>query len=106
MASSRYDKFNIVRSNKRDYYRLETFPPIEASELERIPHTVITYKETDRLDYLAEGFLGHPSYWRAICLMNDLENPFSYNLLPGKLLKVPNDIENIISLIQSKRTGK
>ena len=106
MATSRYKDFRTVKSFVGDPRRLETFPAITKQSLSIIPHTVITYKETDRLDYLAEGFLGHPSYWWAICLMNDLENPFSYNLLPGKLLKVPNDIENIISLIQSKRTGK
>ena len=100
MAVSRYRNFRRVKSFPRDPRRLESFPSISMIELAAIPHTIIKYKETDRLDHLAENFLGSATYWWAICLMNDLDNPFSYKLLPGFLLKIPNSIDPILNLIQ------
>ena len=106
MAISRYDKFTKVRSDPTDYYRLETFPSITAQDLANIPHSVIVWKETDRMDALATDILGDASYWWIICLMNDLVNPFSYALLPGTLLKIPHDVDTIISLVQRKLATK
>ena len=106
MAISRYKNFRTVRSFIGDPRRLETFPAITKNALSDIPHTIITYKEYYRLDSLAEKFLGDGRYWWAICLMNDLDNPFSYKLLPGKLLKIPNNIDHIINLLQRNKTDK
>ena len=106
MATSRYKNFRAVKSFANDPRRLETFPSISMNELAAIPHTVIVYKETDRLDHLAENFLGSGAYWWAICLMNDLDNPFSYKLLPGFLLKIPNNVDSILTLIQMNRGTK
>ena len=76
------------------------------NELLSIPHTIIKFKESDRLDHLAERFLGSATYWWAICLMNDLDNPFSYKLLPGFLLKIPNTMGSILNLIQLNKGTK
>ena len=77
MATSRYKNFRPVKSFPTDPRRLETFPSISMGDLSSIPHTIVKFKETDRLDHLAERFLGSGTYWWAICLMNDLDNPFS-----------------------------
>ena len=106
MAVSRYANFRRVKSFPSDRRRLETFPSISMNDLSRIPHTVIKFKETDRLDHLAERFLGSATYWWAICLMNDLDNPFSYKLLPGFLLKIPNTISPLLTLIQLNKGTK
>ena len=106
MATSRYNNFNRVKSYSNDPVRLETFPAISQSDLQNIPHTIIKFKETDRLDALAELFLGSSTYWWIICMMNGLENPFSYKLLPGYLLKIPNNAETIINMIQRSRASK
>ena len=106
MAMSRYKNFSKVRSSQIDYFRLETFPPISASELRNIPHTTIIFKETDRLDLLAEEFMGSATYWWVICLMNNLENPFSYKLLPGVRLVIPNDPDVVINMKQNNRVEK
>ena len=50
--------------------------------------------------------MGSATYWWAICLMNNLENPFSYKLLPGTLLRIPNNPDAIIRMIQNKRVNK
>ena len=106
MALSRYDKFSQVRSNSKDPYRLETFPSITHEELSIIPHSVVMWKETDRMDTMAEDLLGDPRYWWIICLLNNLVNPFSYNLLPGTLIKVPHEAASVINLIKRKQESK
>ena len=58
MPTSRYDKFKTVKTYTTDPRRLEPFPPISAADLSNVPHTVIKIKETDRLDHLAQDFLG------------------------------------------------
>ena len=106
MATSRYANFKTVRTGSKTPRTLETFPSVKMEDLENIPHTIIKFKETDRLDHLAARFLGSATYWWAICLMNDLDNPFSYKLLPGFLLKVPNTMDSILSLIQINKGSK
>ena len=106
MATSRYKNFRAVKSFPTDPRRLETFPSISMNELLSIPHTIIKFKESDRLDHLAERFLGNATYLWAICLMNDLDNPFSYKLLPGFLLKIPNTMDSFLSLIQLNKGSK
>ena len=106
MATSRYANFKTVRTGSKTPRTLETFPSIKMEDLENIPHTIIKFKETDRLDHLAQRFLGSATYWWIICMMNNLENPFSYKLLPGFLLKIPNNADTIINMIQRSRAGK
>ena len=106
MAQSRYENFAQVRNNSKDYYRLETFPSVSTEDLDHIPYNVIMWKETDRVDALAEDHLGSASYWWVICLMNNLVNPFSYKLLPGTLLKIPHEAKNVINIIQRKKEAK
>ena len=103
MALSRYDDFSKVRKNFNDNFRLETFPAVSHEEISNIPHNVVIWKESDRMDALAADLLGSAQYWWIICLMNDLNNPFSYKLLPGRLLKIPNTIEPIMQLIQHRK---
>jgi len=71
--------------------------------LDNVPHNVVMWKETDRMDAMAEDLLGDARYWWVICLMNDLVNPFSYKLLPGFLLKIPNSIDPFIELIEKNK---
>ena len=106
MATSRYANFKTVRTSSRTPRTLETFPSIKMEDLANVPHTIIKFKESDRLDHLAQRFLGSATYWWIICMMNGLENPFSYKLLPGFLLKIPNNAETIINMIQRSRAGK
>ena len=100
MATSRYKDFRTVKSFVGDPRRLETFPAITKQSLSIIPHTVITYKETDRLDSLAEKFLGNGRYWWAICMFNDLNSPYDPKLTVGSLIRVPNDIIDVINYIK------
>jgi len=106
MAVSRYNDFSKVRKNPNDYFRLETFPALSREDLNNIPYNVVIWKESDRMDALATDLLGSAQYWWIICLMNNLVNPFSYNLLPGASLKIPHDVNTVMSLIQRKLKGK
>ena len=99
MAVSRYDNFARIRSSNKDYLRMETFPSIKAEDLENIPHSIVVWKETDRMDIMAQDFFGDARYWWIICMMNDLVSPFSYTLLPGTLLRIPYDAASVINII-------
>ena len=103
MPTSRYNRFKTVKSFVGDPRRLETFPAISENEMSTIPHTIIRFKESDRLDHLAQTYLGSGTYWWAICLLNDLDNPFSYKLLPGFLLKIPNSIDPFLNIIRRNK---
>ena len=50
--------------------------------------------------------MGSATYWWVICLMNNLENPFSYKLLPGVRLMIPNNVDPVVQMIQNKRADK
>ena len=102
MAISRYKNFRTVRSFIGDPRRLETFPAISLNSLSIIPHTIITYKEYDRLDSLAEKFLGDGRYWWAICLLNDFTFPFGQQVAAGTILRVPSSIDVFVDTIQKK----
>ena len=106
MAISRYNDFSKVRNNINDSFRLETFPALSHEEINNIPHNVVVWKESDRMDALAADLLGSAQYWWIICLMNNLVNPFSYNLLPGGTLKIPHDVNTVMSIIKRKLKGK
>ena len=106
MAVSRYSDFAQVRKNPKDQFRLETFPALTREELNNIPLNIVVWKETDRMDALANDLLGSAQYWWVICLMNNLVSPFSYNLLPGTTLKIPHEVNSIINIIQRKLKGK
>ena len=106
MAVSRYDKFSKVRKNPKDPYRLETFPAIQNEDLNSIPHNVVMWKESDRMDAMAEDMLGDSRYWWVICMMNDLVNPFSYTLIPGTLLKIPHDVSSVINIVNRNLGAK
>ena len=106
MAISRYNNFSKVRKNPKDPSRLETFPAIGHEDVDNIPHNIVIWKQSDRMDALAADLLGSAQYWWIICLMNNLTNPFSYNLLPGTPLKIPHDVSTVMNIVQSKLKGK
>ena len=99
MATSRYKDFRTVKGFVGDPRRLETFPAITKQSLSIIPHTVITYKETDRLDSLAEKFLGNGRYWWAICMMNNFNSPYDPRLTVGMTIKIPKNITDLINFM-------
>lgn len=103
---SRYDNFSKVRKNPKDKFRLETFPSLTREEINNIPHNIVVWKETDRMDALATDLLGAAQYWWVICIMNNLVSPFSYDLLPGSTLKIPHEVNAVINLIQRKLKDK
>lgn len=106
MATSRYENFSQVRKNAKDYFRLETFPSLSDEDLESVPHNIVMWKQTDRMDAMAEDLLGDSRYWWVICLMNNLVSPFSYNLLPGTLLKIPYEASTVINIVNRKQSAK
>ena len=97
MATSRYNRFRTVKSFVGDPRRLETFPAISLNEISTIPHTIIKFKESDRLDNLAFQFYGDVSLWWIIAITNPDTVNFSSLFLPiGTQIRIPQEISPII----------
>ena len=53
-----------------------------------------TWQSGDRMDKLANKYLGDDEYGWIICLVNKINNPFS--VLPGTILRIPPNAEVIL----------
>ena len=102
MPISRYQNFGTVRDKKTGKHRLETFPGIQGRLLQRSSDIVITLTDAQRIDVLAANHLGSGTYWWIICLLNDMVFPFGKQVAAGTTIRLPNDVDNFLALIQAK----
>ena len=101
MALSRYGNLPLIITDN-DKPRLASFPTIKPKELESDTDIVIVWKDEMRIDILAHQYLGDGRYWWAICLLNGISLPFSHDLIPGSLIRIPTDISKIFNVINDK----
>jgi len=65
--------------------------------LEGVRTTDYMFKQGDRLDHLAARYFGDDEYWWVIALVNGINYPFaSGGLVPGRTLKIPYDVNDIL----------
>ena len=102
MAISRYKDFSTVLDAKTGLRRLETFPPFTSEELSRANDVIIEIQEGQRIDKIADDFLGDGRYWWVICLLNNLTFPFGKIIKAGTKLRIPASIDSFVNLIQTK----
>ena len=102
MPISRYQSFGTVRDRKTGQHRLETFPGIQGRLLQRPSDIVITLSDAQRIDVLAADHLGSGTYWWVICLLNDMVFPFGKQVEAGTTIRLPNDVDNFLALIQAQ----
>ena len=91
----RRTKYTTLRisSDRKRYYKNFKYPEIPLS----FNDTYITTVSGDRLDLLADQFLGDVDYWWVISIANpDVIRRDSFNLKPGIEIRIPKDIENIL----------
>ena len=102
MAISRYKNFATIKDYKTGKHRLETFPAIHGELLYSSSDIIITLSDAERIDKLASEHLGSGEYWWIICLLNNLVFPFGQKVAAGSTIRLPANVDNFISLIQSK----
>jgi hypothetical protein len=103
MAISRYSGLDHVIDEANGRPRLESFPPIQASEIiDEAKDVIIEFQEGMRFDTLAFQYLGDGRYWWAICLINDLQLPFGSAVTPGTKLRIPTNVSRILAVIKRK----
>jgi hypothetical protein len=101
MPKSRYADTPIVSGS----YQSFTLPRRAAGYaqldlLEGVKTTDYLFKQGDRLDHLAARYLGEDQYWWVIALVNGINYPFaSGGLVPGRILKVPIDVNDVLAKI-------
>ena len=122
MTISRYKDLDILANGDLDYkksfksqfgnksilrhYETQEMPYPTSQEISGLDFANHIWKSGDRYYKLAHHFYGDSRYWWIICLMNNLVNPFSYDLLPGTLIKIPNEASTIVNMIKRKQAGK
>lgn len=102
MAKSRYSSLDKIIDGKDFNKRYESFPNITSNDIKSNNDTFITWDETQRLDNIANDYLGDGRYWWVICLMNDLKFPFG-ELQNGQILRIPSSIDYVFNAIRNKK---
>lgn len=83
MSESRYEEFEVFKDGGRECLGVRLPVEIPPRPDDRF-HTVVT---GDRLDVLAQRYLGDASLWWVICDCNNL--PLPPRLMPGTFLRIP-----------------
>jgi hypothetical protein len=92
---TRYSNLNII-GNKF----IETFPSINYKSLQRTDDINVKIKSGIRVDQLALQYLGDGKLWYILCLLNNAKTPFDDVFLPGKIIRIPRNINNILEKIK------
>lgn len=101
MAKSRYRDTGI----DGNHFKTFSLPSISKGYvtlnlLDGVSTVDYTFTIGDRLDHLAARFLGDDQYWWVIALVNNINYPFaSGGLIPGRVLKIPVEIEKVLNKI-------
>lgn len=102
MAKSRYVDTPIIDDHHFGTWRLPSFARgYRLIDLLAGVKTVeYTYKRGDRLDHLSARFFNEEQYWWVIAIVNNIYYPFaSGGLIPGRKLRIPVDVKDILDKI-------
>ena len=95
---SRLNYISKRKSNNKSYYLNLKYPEIPLS----INDTYIITTVGDRLDTLADKFLGNVNLWWIITTANpDVIRRDSFNLKPGMEIRIPNNAQGIIEAFET-----
>lgn len=101
MATSRYKSMRtLVDSKNRILY--ETFPKIDNSKLQHPDDFIVQIKDGERLDSLAEKYLGDGRYWWVICVVNNISFPFGEDVSAGTIIRIPNKLDRVFQHLDRK----
>jgi hypothetical protein len=87
-----YNEIITTADTKKKYFESTIYPKIKPSD----DDIYIISTQSDRLDLLARRYYGDASYWWIISIANNL-NDASLSMEPGKQLRIPGNLSNIIS---------
>lgn len=93
--TSRYQVLRVIADE--DTY-LETYNQLTVPESDDDNYHVVTHKEVNRLDIIANDYYGRPDFWWAIALANNFIDPFIVQ--EGVMLRIPSTIT--LNSIQNK----
>lgn len=99
MPLSRYTNFRTIVDEETSNKRLETFPKVTGEQLRNDSDIIIELNDAQRLDALAEQYLGDGRLWWVICLVNDFVFPFGNNLVAGTQIRIPTDVDRVYQII-------
>ncbi len=92
---NRYTNLNIINQKF-----IETFPSINAKDIQREDDIMIKIKNGQRVDTLALQYLGDGKLWYILCLLNGASSPFDNKFLPRKIIRIPRSVDHILNKIK------
>ena len=95
---NRYDNPTILKdSNNRPYYKGRFYPNIPVSGYDMYVVTTIG----DRLDSLANSYYRDPTLWWVIAMANNNSTKGFMYPEPGIQLRIPTDLNTVLSLFNN-----
>lgn len=91
----RYSNLKII--NKKF---IESFPSVDYKSFQKDSDIIIRMKNGIRVDQLALQYFGDGKLWYIICLVNGAKTPFDDIFLPGKLIRIPQNINDILNKLR------
>ena len=92
MAISRY-----INTENDNFDYQNTFKQVQIDDIIADDDFFYVLKDRERLDQIARRFLGDGRYWWIICLMNAFDGPFDKRMIPGTIIRITRNINNVIS---------
>lgn len=89
----RYNKFDIINKNRRNYYKAKKYPYIPPSE----DDIYLITTAGDRLDLLAYAYYKDASLWWVIAMMNADAVKGSMFPSPGTQLRISTNINDVLN---------
>ena len=85
--TSRYGIYRQIIDNENKTYT-ETANQIKVAQSDKDLYHEVQQNEVNRLDIISNKYYGTPEYFWAICMANDIVDPFS--IKRGDVLRIPN----------------
>lgn len=98
-TTTRYFKNKII-SDIEGKRILNSWVPVDVTELYAASDIFLTTKDETRLDILANTYLGNSKYWWAICMLNEMKHFWDWK--SGDDIRIPTNISRIFSYIDEK----
>ncbi len=96
------DRYQFTKKDNQSRWLVSRLPNIPTQDSDRF----IFSREGDRLDSIANEFYQDPRFWWVIAEANPGLGHGTLNVSPGRQLRIPFPIDNLLDLIQEAEENK
>jgi len=96
------DRYQFTKKDNQSRWLVSRLPNIPEQDSDRF----IFSREGDRLDSIANEFYDDPRFWWVIAESNPGLGHGTFSIPPGRQLRIPFPIDNLLDLIQEAEENK